>query len=1151
MKKAFSSMLSEEMQRLCVTASDRLRLSDLIKDVEGVLSQYEEALGKENVSPKQQLWERKLLDLTFRNNLLNMKVGKKVAAYSPCPIDELEDLLADGLEYEVKSEAIDFKTLQGIYRTSRTMLEESGANCLFLTLGTLRYEGHAAPLLLVPIDLVPAGRGRFYIRKRDEETMFNFTLIEFLKQNYGIELSPYSSKDGELPTDAHGLDVDLILHLVANEISGQEEWSIEEDSYIGIFSFVKYIMWKDIHSHGSVLHKNPLLRSLIEGRLVLEDIKQPADARDLDDNARPSQFALPMPCDSSQLEAVVDAAQGRTFVLYGPPGTGKSQTITNIIANALYQGKRVLFVAQKKAALDVVEQRLDKIGIGPFCLEMHSNKMNKQNFLNHMDAVIQLWQDNPVSDSKVYGETSEEVYNRRQRLKNFLDVMCHQGEDGGMSLYECISRFTDIKSTDEIHQKPHTGGYHSLSLQKDVKLLSRKELDEVIEQCVLLDAGELILGVEPEHHPLAGLHPDANVRDLAKTLSQDLSQLKVSIERAEKQAESSLNSRFMQKTADEILKNDYRWKHFVQIARPDESLLDDFEELKAAVARWQAGLDKLEVWLKYLAPEELLRQKGLADAIEYHVKGHSGKETAESIEKGWLRKSAEKMIKENPVLSEFNGALFEQVIEQYRTWTNKLSSLTKDQVSERLLRQISESAKDEEFSSELTLLRKRIASKGRGSSIRSIMEQMPHLLPSMAPCMLMSPLSVAQYVNMEANPFDIVVFDEASQMPTCEAVGSIARGKSVVVVGDPKQMPPTSFFTTATTDEENMEMEDLDSILDDFISLSLPSRYLSWHYRSQHESLISFSNKQYYDGRLLTFPSVDCKESRVSLQHVDGYYDYGKTRTNRAEAEAIVADVAERLNRNEKQSIGIVAFSKPQSDLIEDLLTEMLEASPELMERANQLEEPVFVKNLENAQGDERDVILFSVGYGPDREGRVSMNFGPLNQAGGERRLNVAVSRARAEMKIFSTLTPSQIDENRTSAEGVIGLKRFLEFASQNLGEKMFSQAKRKNSMIAEVASKLSKLGYEVSTNVGLSNLQVDIAIAVPQDSTKFKLGIICDGENYQNLKTMRDRELVQPGMLQNLGWKIMHLWSVDWFVSPDPVLKRICSALTGKDSKK
>ena len=421
----------------------------------------------------------------------------------------------------------------------------------------------------------------------------------------------------------------------------------------------------------------------------------------------------------------------------------------------------------------------------------------------------------------------------------------------------------------------------------------------------------------------------------------------------------------------------------------------------------------------------------------------------------------------------------------------------------------------------------------------------------MCPCMLMSPISVAQYIDTDADKFDLIVFDEASQMPTYEAVGAIARGKNVVIVGDPKQMPPTSFFSVNTIDEDNIEMEDLESILDDCLALSIPSKYLLWHYRSKHESLIAFSNSEYYDNKLMTFPSPDNIESRVRMVAVDGYYDKGKSRQNQAEAQAVVDEIARRLRSEElrKKSVGVVTFSVVQQALIEDLLSDLFIFHPELETFALECEEPLFIKNLENVQGDERDVILFSVGYGPDAEGRVSMNFGPLNRAGGERRLNVAVSRARYEMIIFSTLRSDMIDLNRTSSIGVAGLKRFLEYAEKGtkriLNTSTSIQPSEEETSIEKIiADKLRSLGYTVHTDIGCSGYKIDIGIVDTQNPSNYQLGIICDGKNYRRTKTVRDREIVQNNVLKALGWNICRIWTMDWWEKPDEVIASIQTAI-------
>ena len=390
----------------------------------------------------------------------------------------------------------------------------------------------------------------------------------------------------------------------------------------------------------------------------------------------------------------------------------------------------------------------------------------------------------------------------------------------------------------------------------------------------------------------------------------------------------------------------------------------------------------------------------------------------------------------------------------------------------------------------------------------------------------------------------MVVFDEASQMPTSEAVGAIARGKSLVVVGDPKQMPPTSFFSSNNIDEEDESIDDLESILQDCQALGIPSLQLNWHYRSRHESLIAFSNNEYYGGELITFPSTDDQKTTVRFVKINGVYEKGGKRCNRAEADAIVKEVVKRL-KNEtlrKDSIGIIAFSSTQQTLIEDLLYDTIELDKELTQYADSMYEPIFVKNLENVQGDERDVILFSIGYGPDSNGKISMNFGPLNKIGGERRLNVAVSRARKEMIVYSTMTGSQINLNNTKSKGVEGLKHFLDYAEKQI---LFEAARINNtteqlSIQRQIANTLRSKGFEVKTEIGLSDFKIDIAVIDPRDNSNYILGILLDGETYLNTQTTRDREIVQPSVLKNLNWNVARVWSVDWFKQPDVVTTRI-----------
>ncbi len=294
-------------------------------------------------------------------------------------------------------------------------------------------------------------------------------------------------------------------------------------------------------------------------------------------------------------------------------------------------------------------------------------------------------------------------------------------------------------------------------------------------------------------------------------------------------------------------------------------------------------------------------------------------------------------------------------------------------------------------------------------------------------------MSVAQYLKPEADLFDLVVFDEASQIPTSEAIGALGRAKEAIIVGDPRQLPPTNFFMAQSNGDNEDELGDLDNILEDSLALSIPESYLLWHYRSRHESLIAFSNRNFYDGSLYTYPSPDDMVSKVTLRQTGGIYERGSERVNRTEAKAVVDEVAERLKdpSRSSQSMGIVTFSVVQQNLIEKLLREKTAQEPALETALQNLPEPLFVKNLENVQGDERDVIMFSIGYGPDEEGKLTMNFGPINQEGGWRRLNVAVSRARLEMVVFTNIDPNQFVVSQAQPRGVRDLKAFLEVAQK------------------------------------------------------------------------------------------------------------------------
>ena len=1326
---------------------------------------------------KQQIWERKLLDFSLRNNLLNMKIGRKVIPFISFQIDKLEDYIQAGQHYQLlptpmntmpevdkggiyhsmlyKNELEEFITkeltdkrlhsfwkeaeleagVKHLYRESRTALEENGANSLFLVLGVLKWfespqsdVARYAPLLLLPVEIVRSGGYKKYVlRARDEEIILNITLVELLKQKFDMTLPGMDV----LPKDESGVDVKRILSIIRSCMIKQRGWEVIEECMLGLFSFNKFVMWNDIHSNADKLQENLIIKSLMDNKLAWDTGMESIDACELDGVTSPANYALPVPADSSQLEAVLEAGEGRSFILHGPPGTGKSQTITNIIANALYHDKRVLFVAEKMAALSVVQNRLARIGLEPFFLELHSNKINKKHFLDQMDKTLNLTR---LASPKEYAEKAEALFHQRKHLIAYMDSL-HRVQDSGFSLFDCINGFVAIPGKELVHE------------WQTVNRLTKSNVERYAEEIEELETIFTITG-NPVGHPLCGLYTFLYTAEVKNELNEllvryvqavrsvpsiqrltnmllgcqvsmdedsidilykffsaltnlprwnqsilnfvaDAAKVEKAIEKvAMGRKRNQLEVELLKQCGKELLNEDafllkkewetiqQKWflpkffgsRSFLKKLRmyvpgleagnvesllglfsewqslkleiDEGSLMEVFSNLATSNAedwdaieqtvvngqmvlecvnrlqetqqlngtellaclfnqingqwtlfksmhlkqlsdasrqlqeiqdcymelskladidlvpleqaeKWLQNLDKLRDWQFWCTRKKQLEDEELGFVVQYLLEGKATpKEVASAVTKGIYHVLAQHIIDSDEQLCQFNGLLFENQIKKYRQMAAEFQELTKKELYCKLASRIPSMSMEASSSSEIGILKKNINNGGRGTSIRKIMDLTPTLLTQLCPCMLMSPLSVAQYIDLNQSKFDLVIFDEASQMPTSEAVGAIARGKSLIVVGDPKQMPPTSFFSSNKIDDEEAYIDDLDSILDDCIALSIPSRYLTWHYRSKHESLIAFSNSQYYDGKLYTFPSIDDRASKITHVPINGVYDKGRTRSNMAEAQAIVKEVLRRLADDElnKFSIGIIAFSSVQQNLIEDLLTDALATHPELEAKAYEGDEAIFVKNLENVQGDERDIILFSIGYGPTKDGKVSMNFGPLNNKGGERRLNVAASRARYEMMIFSSLKSEQIDLKRTKAKGVEGLKKFLEFAERGNLSIPSSQQKAVEGMglLNDVARALRQRGYTVDTNVGRSNFKVDLAVVSPENPDTYILGILCDGTNLFKANTMRDREIVQPNVLNMLHWNIFRIWSVDWFENKQTVLDNVEAAIQG-----
>jgi very-short-patch-repair endonuclease len=515
-------------------------------------------------------------------------------------------------------------------------------------------------------------------------------------------------------------------------------------------------------------------------------------------------------------------------------------------------------------------------------------------------------------------------------------------------------------------------------------------------------------------------------------------------------------------------------------------------------------------------------------------------------------------VESEPSLREFFGREQNERIDRFRDVDEKIATLTRALIRARLAAGIPrDQVKDDVPKAEIGLLRREIAKKMRHIPVRQLLNRIPNLLPRLKPCVLMSPLSVAQYLEPSHALFDVVIFDEASQIPVWDAIGAIARGQQLIVVGDPKQLPPTNFFNSAGDDEDSLapeEFKDLESILDELMTHGLRHKRLQWHYRSRHEGLIAFSNRQYYENELLTFPSAETALGGVRFKHLpEARYDKGRSRTNRLEADALVTELVARLRNPDgpRHSYGVVTFSLAQQQLIENLLDEERRKFPEIEVHFGDEPpvegEPVFVKNLENVQGDERDVIFFSICYGADETGRVAMNFGPLNRDGGERRLNVAITRAKHEVLVFSGLRADQIDLTRTRARGVRDLKYFLDYAERGpsalaAATSVSANGDPDSEFEQMVADRLRMAGYEVHHQVGCSGYRIDLGILDPTNPGRYQLGVECDGATYHRAATARDRDKLRQFILEGLGWTLYRVWSTDWWHDSEAETKKLLS---------
>ena len=1067
-------------------------------------------------------WTQKLLDLSLRNRLINARDSKHLLPLAVDSLAALEDRLAadrpaliesadavkapsDALRSTLPGDET-CRRLRELHRIAKTDMEESGVNTLYLALGFLSWRQRGAnakecraPILLLPVRMSRRNvREGYSISRFDEDASLNATLVEFLRVEFGVSVAGLDP----LPEDASGVDVDKVLAAFRSATEGMDGWSVVQEAALGHFSFGKFVMWKDLSSRADRLAAHPLVAHLMKGGGEYDDGVEVFPPEDVAAHIRYGDLFTPLSADSSQLAAVLYSAKGKSFVLHGPPGTGKSQTITNIIAHNLALGRKVLFVSEKKAALDVVHRRLASVGLGPFCLELHSNKSGKSEVLAQFREALDF-ADRGMPEE--WRRTVEEIDGCRTSLDAPVAAM-HRRQPNGLTAYGCLaSRIV--------------GGVRTFSLEgRDVRGWSEKDVSEVRE--LVLQAASDWRGTTPE--AVRSLMPVATFA-WSPGAEADMRGRLVAL-RAKGAFARGLSVLFGGGGA----------------LRYGPGLAGRFDGFGEAFA------GKLDAAIAALGESRgAMRYRESANAAAARIGGAFAASLAdgsldpadagESFDRSLAEATLDGILRAEPSLASFAGLRREEQILAFRRLDAEYAELVKHAVRARLAAALPLGRLgDCPDGCELGIVRRECAKKARQKPVRQLLAEARGVIGRLKPCFLMSPLSVAQYLPAEAT-FDMVVFDEASQIPVWDAIGVIARAKQCVIVGDPRQMPPTSFFQKAEGAEDEEADEDLESILDECLAAGLSSAYLGWHYRSRHESLIAFSNHNYYDDRLCTFPAAKSSPRLgvVSRYVEGGVYDAKASRTNRAEAEALVDYIFSRLSDPawKRRSAGVVTFSMAQRNLVEDLIEERRAANPAFEDYfADDGEEPFFVKNLENVQGDERDVILFSVGYAKGPDGKFLMNFGPLNRSGGERRLNVAVTRAKEQIVVFASCRGAEIDLSRTQATGAAHLRAFLEYAERGgVPAADADGAAARDRFADEVATFLESKGYSVERNVGCSGFRVDIGVVNPSEKGSFIAAVECDGASYAGARTVRDRDELRTSVLRSLGWNTVRVWAADW----------------------
>jgi very-short-patch-repair endonuclease len=1215
-------------------------------------------------------WTGQLVDLTGRNNLLyyrDLKVGS--LPLESCPSKLLfaalqgRPVLLSSLFTEEEQLQDAVKRTRAVRNKANAHYEERGLETLYLAVGMATWSGQksasapAAPVLLVPLSLVPKGAAQeeFELTVTGELEV-NPTFLQMLKAEYEIDCDPAellasAGIDGIIDTAE---ELDVTFAWLREKCRSVPDFDVTERFVVGNFSYAKLPMVRDLEGALEAMAEHDLIAALAGDSGAQEALRRAGSSEQIPspDFTPPADEFLVLDADSSQNYAINAVLAGQSLIIKGPPGTGKSQTITNLISTLIARGKRVLFVAEKRAAIDAVLGRIEDVGLGDLVLDLHGGVSSRRQTAQAL--ALALTKNSQLTRPSL-DQVHRRVEQRRSQLTSRVDALHDRRAPWDISFYEIICRQLALPAEAESELRFRgaelerltgpamemareglaayvgLGGLElarsespwasasvvspeeAVALQSRVENL-RSDFDHLLSRLqgaaaeTQLRQPETISGwtelmilwrdaeeIQRTYDTgLFGLDLPAVVVDSAPLSRSAAARITATISNsAYRAARDGLRAHLtagakprpdeMQATACAALVLSERWSELRAASgsapRPcaeREVLQTTFDSFRAKMGALEAELgatplDDSMIELRILL-DSLLNDVGtLARLPELHrlrtdltmaglepllaelePRNLDPARAGQVLDFVWMESLGEHLRLTDQRIGTFDGELHGRAVEDFQDADREHVETTAQRVRRRCA-EVAVAAQDEDEQG-AALVRSEAAKQRKHLPIRQLFSAAPEVMTSLKPCWVMSPLIVSQVLPSDQPYFDVVVFDEASQVRPAEAIPAILRGRQLVVAGDERQLPPTDFFSGSNVEVDEEEDHEaalkVDSSFESILEAMDPFvkfRMLQWHYRSRDERLIAFSNAHLYDRSLTTFPGVagpDC------IEHVHVRFDptrAGSTVSSNPEVERVVELVLQHAETRPEMSLGVIAMGSKHAERIEEAVRSALGADRDDLEEFfdEDREEPFFVKNLERVQGDERDAIILSVGYGKNEDGRLLYRFGPLNVQGGERRLNVAVTRAKARMTLVSSFTHLDMDPERSSARGVELLRAYLEYCDSKgakLGQHL-RQSPELNPFEIDVRDRLTRAGLALQPQFGSSGYRIDFAVKHPEQPGRMVLAIECDGASYHSAPTARDRDRLRQEQLERLGWTFHRIWSQAWFNNKEREVERARAA--------